>query len=115
MFEVEADVESNSALDVDDPAAGVTKDTAGTGSILQSSSVYPSALPLATGVEAPRDDGREEALETEDEGLFSVPTLTAHSVYSSLVSSSQALSAPTPTLHTITNSSAIFPNRVVLL
>ena len=47
VVEVESDAESNSVLVIDDPAAGVAKDSAGPGSVLESGSSDPSAVPLA--------------------------------------------------------------------
>ena len=55
VVEVESDQKTNSALLIDEPAAGVLKDSAVMGCAVQSPSTDSRAVPFVMGVEAPMD------------------------------------------------------------
>ena len=75
MFEVESDVEANSALMIDDPLEGAANANAGPVTTLKSISVDASAAPLAMGVQTPMDvEGEEEEMETGEAVELSLPT-----------------------------------------
>ena len=118
--EVEAEVESNSPLVIDQPAGDISKERAVTVQAIQSRSSISSAAPLATGDEAPMEG--EEEMQTEVASDLNVPspeicpamavsshTSTTISIYSSVVSSSQVPPSPTQNSSAI-NCNAIFPN-----
>ena len=119
----------NSSLLIFEPAEEVSKDSVAIAQAMQSGSADISALSLSTGVEAPMALGGEEETETEEPtemsattpeiqsamAVVSYPTHTHISIYYIVVSSSRLSGSLTPTLTTISNCNAIFPNAAVLL
>lgn len=103
VFALESDEESISALVLDHTSAGDVKDSAVPGWPVHSTPGNISAVPVAIGGEAPMNVGGEPEKETE-EAIVSSPLMpSTHSIYSTLLCSSQPASSLSPTACTISN------------